>query len=118
MPLIAVRDGAKCTSSLSPYYPTPLGFPLTALLRPVPDLTPGGSGQTRRHRGVLELYDPLTMTDVAVEGFLVPLESDLTTPLAYFLSNPAMSNFNLATVGLLRPEKLPEPAFLSGPDFH
>ncbi len=40
---------------------------------------------------------------IAVGDLAVPLESDLTTPLAYFLSNPAMSN--LATAGLLRPER-------------
>lgn len=102
VPLIAVRSGVKYKSALPPYYPPDWAFPLTAFLRPVPDLTPGGSGQTIRHRGVLELYDPLAMTDVGVDGFLVPLESDLTTPLAYFLSNPALSN--LGTIGLLRPE--------------
>ena len=49
-----------------------------------------------------KLYDPLETGDVAVGDLAVPLESDLTTPLAYFLSNPAMSN--LATAGLLRPD--------------
>ena len=37
-----------------------------------------------------------------VNRHLVPLESDLTTPLAYFLSKPELDA--LATAGLLRPE--------------
>ena len=41
-----------------------------------------------------------------VAGRNVPLESDLTTPLAYFLSRPEMGD--LATIGLLDPDKLLE----------
>jgi pimeloyl-ACP methyl ester carboxylesterase len=103
VPLIAVRRDAD-KSAMSRYYPPGLAFPVTAFLRPVSDLKPVRSGDPTRHHGVLELYDPLTTTDVGVGPVRVPLESDLTTPLAYFLSNPKMSN--LGTVGLLHPEKL------------
>jgi hypothetical protein len=51
----------------------------------------------------LELYDPLSVGDIVVSGVRIPLESDFTTPLAYFLSNPA---FDVPTAGLLRPETL------------
>jgi len=104
VPLVAVRCGERDRSPMTRYYPPGLAFPVTAFLRPMTALQPAGSSSLRRHRGVLELYDPLTTTDVPVGDRLVPLESDLTTPLAYFLSNPAMSN--LGTIGLLRPEKL------------
>jgi pimeloyl-ACP methyl ester carboxylesterase len=53
---------------------------------------------------VLELYDPLVSNDLVCSGTRVPLESDLTTPLAYFLSDPQLGN--LATAGLLRPDSL------------
>ena len=55
---------------------------------------------------MIELYDPLAVNDISVNGVQVPLESDLTTPLAYFLSNPAMENFDTSTVGLLHPDSL------------
>ena len=38
---------------------------------------------------MLELYDPLTTAETLVGDQRVPLESDLTTPLAYFLSEAA-----------------------------
>ena len=44
-----------------------------------------------------------------VAGRRVPLESDLTTPLAYFLSNPEM-NLDTATEGLLEPGRSAEKA--------
>ncbi len=53
---------------------------------------------------MLELYDPLSISETVVSRHLVPLESDLTTPLAYFLSKPELDA--LATAGLLRPETL------------
>jgi len=46
---------------------------------------------------VLEIFDPLTTPETVVGHHLVPLESDLTTPLAYFLSNPELDA--LATAG-------------------
>ena len=57
---------------------------------------------------VLEIFDPLTTPETVVGHHLVPLESDLTTPLAYFLSNPELDA--LATAGLLKPETLLQPA--------
>ena len=36
---------------------------------------------------VLELHDPLLRSDIRVASRLVPLETDLTTPLAYFLDS-------------------------------
>ena len=41
----------------------------------------------RAARGRLELYNPLTIQAVEVRGRSVPLETDLTTPLAYFLAD-------------------------------
>jgi pimeloyl-ACP methyl ester carboxylesterase len=53
---------------------------------------------------VLELYDPFEQSEVAVAGHDVPLEADITTPLAYFLSNPSFRR--LDTYGLLWPDRI------------
>jgi pimeloyl-ACP methyl ester carboxylesterase len=50
---------------------------------------------------VLELHDPLRATDIEVCNRLVPLETDLSTPLAYFLNSPQLHEKTIATLGLL-----------------
>ena len=57
---------------------------------------------------MLELHDPLRSTDVSANGRLVPLETDLSTPLAYSLNDPAFQQANIATRGLLNPAKSQE----------
>ena len=52
----------------------------------------------------MELYDPLALDDTLVGNLRVPLESDLSTPLAYFLSKVPLEN--VATEGLFQPERL------------
>lgn len=104
VPLIAARRSSENESPADQYYPNGLSFPVTAFLRPIPELLSSGESGTARHHAVLELYDPTATGDIAVGNLHVPLESDLTTPLAYFLSDPEFSS--LATVGLLRPDLL------------
>jgi pimeloyl-ACP methyl ester carboxylesterase len=103
VPLIAVRASHKDESPEERYYPPGLCFPVTAFLRV--------ENQTREqaaasvYRCTLELYDPLFSSDIAVCNRLVPLETDLTTPLAYFLDQPAFREKDLATVGLFDPNR-------------
>ncbi|MCE9528050.1 MAG: hypothetical protein K8R36_18575 [Planctomycetales bacterium] len=52
---------------------------------------------------MLELHDPLHATNLNVGDRLVPLETDLTTPLAYFLGNPAFQATDISNSGLFRP---------------
>jgi pimeloyl-ACP methyl ester carboxylesterase len=85
------------------YYPPGLSFPVTAFLRVLPDSPSTEPAGPLGHQAVLELYDPLATTDLAVEGCRVPLESDLTTPLAYFLDQGRLAS--LATLGLLKPDE-------------
>ena len=104
VPLIAVRRPGPKDSPIEKYYPIGLSFPVTAFLRPV-DSAGLATGTTGTHKQcVLELYDPLSTVETLVAGRRVPLESDLTTPLAYYLSRPELDA--IATVGLLRPEEL------------
>ena len=78
-----------------------MSFAATAFLRVLPETrTPIGQGR-RRHECVLELHDPLVASDLSVDGRRVPLETDLSTPLAYSLSDPTFQQANGATRGLL-----------------
>ena len=104
IPLIAVRRSYQDEPSAAKYYPEGLSFPVTAFLRPLPEAGQVPPGTEVHRRGVLELYDPLSVTHLAIGDQRVSLESDLTTPVAWFLSNPALEN--VATLGLLRPDKL------------
>ena len=105
VPLIAVRHSYDGEPVATQYYPAGLSFPVTAFLRPQSRIDPE-TGQVAAHNQcVLELYDPLSSDETWVAGQRVPLESDLTTPLAYFLSNPGM-NLDTGTEGLLDPGKL------------
>lgn len=104
VPLIAVRHRYKGEPAAAAYYPEELSFPVTAFLRPLPIGNADRCDASAQHAAVLELHDPLAVSDIGVADLKVPLESDLTTPMAYFLNNPQLNR--LATVGLLHPEKL------------
>jgi pimeloyl-ACP methyl ester carboxylesterase len=79
VPLIATRSKAVPPC---PYFPPTACFPVTAFFRFEGGLT--DLGQCRCGR--LELYNPLAYQAVDVRGHTVPLETDLTTPLGYFLA--------------------------------
>lgn len=104
VPLIAVRGDHKEEPLAAQYYPAGLSFPVTAFLRPQSKIDPATGQITGHNQCVLELYDPLATKDAWIAGQRVPLESDLTTPLAYFLSKSEMNN--VATIALLRPDDL------------
>jgi len=97
VPLIAVRKKPTNPGPADRYYPPGLTFPVTAFLR----VTPGGPGGERQV--VLELYDPLEGCDIAVDNRLAPLETDFSTPLAYFLNSPSFKELDLSTSGLFNP---------------
>jgi pimeloyl-ACP methyl ester carboxylesterase len=99
VPLIAVRKTGAAPQEIEQYYAPGLSFPVTAFLRLEPDSSGRGDVTTLR----LELYDPLEATTVEIAGRQVPLESDISTPLAYFLDRPDFRY--LDTFGLLRPDK-------------
>jgi pimeloyl-ACP methyl ester carboxylesterase len=106
VPLIAVRRSHADEPAAAKYYPPELSFPVTAFLRPLSKIDPATGQVAARNQGVLEFYDTLGTEDAVVAGQRVPLEGDLTTPLAYYLSRSNMES--LATLGLLTPEKLME----------
>jgi pimeloyl-ACP methyl ester carboxylesterase len=123
VPLIAVRKHHEAMDPAEQYYPPALSFPVTAFLRidpnsiresdsrvkPTSTATPSSladaSAARRTLHVVLELHDPLEETKVDAEGTKIPLETDLSTPLAHNLSQPALDEDKLSTLGLLMPEK-------------
>ena len=107
VPLIAIRQPHCREDVAESYYPPQLAFPVTALLRVLPHEAPEsqlpGSGK-QPQRCVLELHDPTVTSDIRVSGRQVPLETDLSTPLAFFLDQPAYDSKRIATLGLLKPD--------------
>jgi pimeloyl-ACP methyl ester carboxylesterase len=123
VPLIASRKGHDGQDAAERFYPPNVCFPLTAFLRvdtpgsqesaPVADAGPrpglprpspaASLTDPAAPRFVLELYDPLDHKAIAVAGREIPLEADLSTPLAYFLNQPQFQDADLSMRGLLRP---------------
>ncbi|MEM6328914.1 MAG: hypothetical protein AAF790_01565 [Planctomycetota bacterium] len=116
VPLIAMRKPHDDPDPAERFYPSQLCFPVTALLRIVPPqpgvgvaavgppadpASPAGSP-----RFVLELHDTLDRQTVQIAGRTAPLESDLSTPLAYFLNQPGLKEQAISTLGLLRPDSV------------
>jgi hypothetical protein len=101
VPLIAVRKSRPAIDRAEKYYPQGLSFAVTAFLRVINDPHSGTADDGQIKKCVLELYDPLTSTDIEVCDRRVPLESDLSTPLAYFLNRPELTQKNFATLGLI-----------------
>jgi pimeloyl-ACP methyl ester carboxylesterase len=100
VPLIGVRVHAAESAPGQAFYPREVSFPVTAFFRfqgSLADLTACRAGR-------LELVNPVAMRQVVVKDRPVPLEADLTTPLAYFLSRTDLSQQEYA--GFLRPDRL------------
>ena len=105
VPLIAVRKKQTSQETADCYYPDGLSFPVTALLRvTAPSIRPENSS-THRYPCILELHDPLVSNDVHFASRRVPLQTDLSTPLGFFLDNPQFREQTNATLGLLNPNK-------------
>ena len=99
--LIAVRKDANEEDSKEKYYADGLSYSVTALMRCLDEPQGGKSGNTTTC--VLEFFDPLTANQVLLANDWVPLETDLSTPLAFFLDSPEFQIRNQATEGLLNP---------------
>lgn len=99
VPLIAIRAAPDGPGTGEKFYPKEQSFPITAFLRMTRGIcSKDGCGAT------LELYDPLRVQTIELAGDQIPLESDLTTPLAYFLARAKYQDLELT--GLLRGEQI------------
>ena len=98
VPIIIHRKRPLNPTSLENYYAKGVRFPATAVLKfPTPDQQRAGV-PTR-----LQVYDPRESDGVVVRDAALPLETDLSTPLARFLNNPDLQL--LDTFAFLRPDK-------------
>jgi hypothetical protein len=97
VPLIAVCKTEATGSREDRYYPPSLTLPMTAFCEIVESDAVG-------RKAVVKLYDPLEQTSVNHRGVTVPLESDLTTPLAFHLNDPLLNSGLLATATLINGE--------------
>ncbi len=104
VPLIGTRlptasDSADPRGRVA-HYPRSVSFPVTAVFRFEGTLAALGA----RRAGQLELYNPLQVQHIQIANHAVPLETDLTTPLAYFLSQTDLQEVELR--GFFRPDSL------------
>ncbi|MFV2066368.1 MAG: esterase/lipase family protein [Pirellulales bacterium] len=104
VPLIAIRKHHPDRDRKEQFYPRSLSFPTTVLLHVMPRSGPGPTSIENTSKVVLELYDPLVSSTAQIDGRPVPLESDLSTPLAYFLNQPEFDDDRISTLGLLNPD--------------
>lgn len=102
VPLIAERRRHEGETGAEQFYPDKLTFPLTAFLR-IDRNSTASDAAPAAPRFVLELHDPLDRQKLQVGATQVPLESDLSTPLAYFLNQPDFEIEDASTLGLLNP---------------
>ncbi|QDV64436.1 Alpha/beta hydrolase family protein [Crateriforma conspicua] len=106
VPLIAVRRAGSESDHREGYYPEGLSYAVTAMMRcPTPreDRKPGETPVC-----VLEFFDPLQANQIQLANHWVPLETDLTTPLAFFLDSPEYRERDRPTLGLVRPNMVEE----------
>jgi pimeloyl-ACP methyl ester carboxylesterase len=85
------------------FYPFWEVYPVTAVLR-FDNTGPG------RLSAALELHDTLRFNDVNLDGRVVPLAADLTTPTAYHFARGKLSRYE--RISLFSPEKLTREAGL------
>jgi len=107
LPLIALREttGKKFTGGQA--------VPMTAILRIQGDLAALSAGTAT---AALELYSTQdTSTMISKAGEEVPLESDLTTPLAYKLEGSEFFDLGLSAFLGREPGKIPDGLYLTEP---
>ena len=101
IPLIAIRASQESEDLAEGHCPSGVTFPVTVLLRVLSDEynpeKPDG-----RLRCVLELHDSSMTSNVRIAGRLVPLETDLSTPLALFLEQPCFKEKSIVLTAKTR----------------
>jgi len=98
VPLIAIRRSETPGKGDDKFYPPEVAFPLTAVLRPTSRLRETDPEADRD--STLDLVDTVRWRSVGRPD-AVPLEVDVTTPLAYMWSRTDLSRYRWT--GLLRP---------------
>jgi pimeloyl-ACP methyl ester carboxylesterase len=111
VPLIAVRRARPDRASDDAAYPELMAFPITAVLRPNRPLRDASNADVEQaRRCTIDLVDPVTNRTVGTGACAIPIEADVTTPLAYMWSKTDLNKYRWS--GLLRPGKVAERAGL------
>lgn len=97
VPIMTRRRRPQQQSELEKYYADDLTVPITVLVRNDSDV----AFQSSHFQ--LQLFDPRESDGVLIGETLVPVATDLSTPLAWFLTNPC--NSLLETFAFLRPDR-------------
>lgn len=110
VPLIGVRkkpeESVNSANPMEKYYPPEMAFPITAFMRPNSRLRDPALDVKDVRACTIYLVDPVELRSVVQEGAAFPIESDLTTPLAYMWSRTDLSNYKWR--GFLRPGSVME----------
>lgn len=88
------------TSKNAGNYFKAIHFPVTAILR----FDGGIKDLVQSRMGTLELHNPLSFQAINVAGFAMPMQTDLTTPLAYSLEKTDLAS--LAYTGFFRADEV------------
>lgn len=102
VPLIGIhRPEAPGKDGAEKFFPPEMTFPLTAFLRPNSRLRETGGDANFPRECTLELVDPISTHRVGTKPAEMPVEADLTTPLAYMWSRTDLDRYRWK--GLFRP---------------
>lgn len=101
VPLIAVIENQVSPNPAQKYYPPSLTLPMTAFCEIQPQSTIVNESGKIQRSAVIRLFDPLERKTFQHLNRTIPLESDITTPLAYHLKDPLLNQSVLATATLL-----------------
>ena len=106
VPLIAVHSRDKQRDPAAKFYAPGMSVPVTAFLR-VAHANHDASGRIC-HDCELEFYNPIADADIRVGRRTVPLQTDISAPLAYTLNDPQLQKVNAPTRGMLDVERSSE----------
>jgi len=101
VPLIAVLQKQASSGPAQKYYPPSLTLPMTAFCEIQPQANFANDSGKIQHAAVIRMFDPLERKTIQHLNRTIPLESDITTPLAYHLKDPLLNQSVLATATLL-----------------
>jgi pimeloyl-ACP methyl ester carboxylesterase len=101
VPLIGIHKPEHPGEAEERFYPPEMAFPLTAFLRPNSRLRDPATTAAEPRQCTLELVDPVRIREVVVPPVKMPVEADLTTPLAYMWSRTDLNRYRW--YGLVRP---------------
>ena len=103
VPLIGIHHPKNPGKDLERFYPPEMAFPLTGFLKPNSRLRDQNPDDTKPRECTLELVDPLKVRRVGSPPAELPVEADVTTPLAYMWSRTDLNRYRWS--GLFRPGK-------------